>query len=122
MSASEAIENYLEAVLVLSREKDGVHAIDMAIHLGYSRPTVSIMLKQMREKGYVTVNGDNHIELTDTGREIAERIYERHRLLSRLLMELGVSEQVALRDACKIEHDLSDETFEAIKRYTHYKD
>lgn len=120
MRASEAIENYLEAILVLSGEKDGVHAIDMAIYLGYSRPTISIMLKQMREKGYVTVDDENHIELTETGRAIAVRIYERHQLLSRLLMDLGVSEQVARDDACKIEHDLSDETFEAIKRYIHY--
>ena len=94
-----------------------MHAIDICSYLSYSRPTVSIVLRQMRENGLVTVNDDNHIFLTDEGRAIAARIYERHTVLTSLLVSLGVSRETAQRDACKIEHDLSDETFEAIKRH-----
>ena len=117
MAVSEAIENYLETIYILSQKQSEVHAIDICSYLSYSRPTVSIVLRQMREHGLVTVNADNHIYLTDEGREIAERIYERHTLLTRMLMSLGVSEEIAQKDACKIEHDLSPETFEAIKRH-----
>ena len=117
MAVSEAIENYLETIYILSRQQNEVHAIDICTYLSYSRPTVSIVLRQMRENGLVTVNEDNHIHLTDEGLAIASRIYERHTVLSELLMSLGVKQETALRDACKIEHDLSDETFEAIKRH-----
>ena len=105
MAVSEAIENYLETILILSS------------YLSYSRPTVSIVLRQMRESGLVTVDEDNHIHLTEEGRAIATHIYERHTILSQLLMRLGVTKETALHDACKIEHDLSDETFDAIKRH-----
>ncbi len=119
MAVSEAIENYLETIYILSQQQNEVHAVDICAYLSYSRPTVSIVLRQMRENGLVTVNEDNHIHLTEEGLAIATHIYERHTLLSQLLMNLGVSREVALHDACKIEHDLSDETFDAIKRHFH---
>ncbi len=115
MAVSEAIENYLETIYILSQQQNEVHAIDICSYLSYSRPTVSIVLRQMREHGLVTVNQENHIFLTEEGLRIASRIYERHQVLTKLLMTLGVSRETALHDACKIEHDLSDETFEAIK-------
>ena len=117
MAVSEAIENYLETIYILSQQQNEVHAIDICSYLSYSRPTVSIVLRQMREHGLVTVNEDNHIYLTEEGRSIALRIFERHELLTQMLISLGVSRETALHDACKIEHDLSDETFEAIKRH-----
>ena len=117
LAVSEAIENYLETIYILSRQQSEVHAIDICSYLSYSRPTVSIVLRQMREHGLVTVNEDNHIYLTDDGLRIAGRIFERHEVLAQALMYLGVDRETAQRDACKIEHDLSDETFEAIKRH-----
>ncbi len=117
MAVSEAIENYLETIYILSEQQNEVHAIDICSYLSYSRPTVSIVLRQMRESGLVTVDEDNHIHLTEEGRAIAAHIYERHTILSQLLMRLGVTKETALHDACKIEHDLSDETFDAIKRH-----
>lgn len=117
MAVSEAIENYLETIYILSQQQNEVHAIDICSYLSYSRPTVSIVLRQMREHGLVTVNQENHIFLTEEGLRIASRIYERHQVLMKMLITLGVSCEIALRDACKIEHDLSDETFEAIKRH-----
>ena len=117
MAVSEAIENYLETIYILSKQQREVHAIDICSYLSYSRPTVSIVLRQMREHGLVTVNEENHIYLTEEGLAIASHMYERHELLTSLLMALGVSRETALRDACKIEHDLSEETFDAIKRH-----
>ena len=117
MAVSEAIENYLETIYILSQQQNEVHAIDICSYLSYSRPTVSIVLRQMREHGLVTVNEDNHIFLTEEGHRIASRIFERHEVLTQMLTQLGVSHETAVRDACKIEHDLIDETFEAIKRH-----
>ena len=117
MAVSEAIENYLETIYILSKQQSEVHAIDICSYLSYSRPTVSIVLRQMREHGLVTVNDENHIYLTEEGLAIASHMYERHELLTSLLMVLGVSKETAMHDACKIEHDLSEETFEAIKRH-----
>ena len=117
MAVSEAIENYLETIYILSQQQNEVHAIDICSYLSYSRPTVSIVLRQMREHGLVTVNEDNHIFLTEEGHRIASRIFERHEVLTQMLTQLGVSHETAVRDAYKIEHDLSDETFEAIKRH-----
>ena len=117
MAVSEAIENYLETIHILSLKSSEVHAIDVCSYLGYSRPTVSIVLRQMRESGLVTVDDDNHIHLTPEGLSIAEAIYERHTTLSQLFISIGVSPETALRDACKIEHDLSEETYQAIKRF-----
>ena len=98
-------------------KQNEVHAVDVCAYLSYSRPTVSIVLRQMRENGLVTVDDLNHIHLTEEGQRIASAIYERHTLISELLVSLGVSRETAVRDACKIEHDLSEETFEALKRH-----
>ena len=117
MKIQESAENYLETIYILSQQQNEVHAIDICSYLSYSRPTVSIVLRQMREHGLVTVNEDNHIFLTEEGHRIASRIFERHEVLTQMLTQLGVSHETAVRDACKIEHDLSDETFEAIKRH-----
>jgi len=117
MAVSEAIENYLETIYILSQEKSEIHAVDICSYLSYSRPTVSIVLKQMREQGLVIVDEANHIALTGEGERIAQRMHERHELLTRLFMSYGVSKETAMHDACKIEHDLSDETFEALKRH-----
>lgn len=122
MAITEAVENYLETILILSQLQPDVHAIDICSYLGYSRPTVSIVLKKMKDDKLVNVDSDNHITLTETGRTVAEHIYERHKVISELLIKLGVSKDIALADACKIEHDISDESFEAIKRhYSQYK-
>lgn len=117
MAVSEAIENYLETILVLSAKKPELHAVDICDELGYSRPTLSVVLKRMREGGLILVDENNHITLTEKGREIAEKIYERHNVISKFFMDIGVSEETALHDACKIEHDLSDETFACIKNF-----
>lgn len=117
MAITEAVENYLETILILSKDQPNIHAIDICSYLGYSRPTVSIILKKMKDDGLVTVDDDNHITLTETGKAVAEQIYERHKLLSELLIHIGVSKETALKDACKIEHDISDETFEALKNF-----
>lgn len=117
MAITEAVENYLETILILSKDQPNLHAIDICSYLGYSRPTVSIILKKMKDDGLVTVDNDNHITLTETGKAVAEQIYERHKLLSELLIHIGVSKETALKDACKIEHDISEETFEALKNF-----
>lgn len=117
MAVSEAIENYLETIYILSLSQNEVHAIDICGYLSYSRPTVSIVLRQMRESGLVTVDDLNHIHLTQEGLSIASSLYERHTILSELFVALGVDRETAQRDACKVEHDLSEETFTALKRH-----
>ena len=117
MAITEAVENYLETILILSKQQPDIHAIDICSYMGYSRPTVSIILKKMKDDGLVNVDGDNHITLTDSGRQVAESTYERHTVISELLMMLGVQKDTALADACKIEHDISPETFEALKQH-----
>ncbi|MBR3971024.1 MAG: metal-dependent transcriptional regulator [Ruminococcus sp.] len=117
MAITEAVENYLETILILSKAQPDVHAIDICSYLGYSRPTVSIILKKMKDEGLVNVNSDNHITLTDEGRKIAERIFDRHNLLSAFFIYLGVKKDQALEDACKIEHDLSQETYDLLKKH-----
>ena len=119
MAITEAVENYLETILILSQKQPDVHAIDVCSYLGYSRPTVSIILKKMKEEGLVTVDNDNHIKLTNTGKDVAERVYDRHRTLSAFFELLGVDKDTAAEDACLVEHDLSDETFAKLKE--HYK-
>lgn len=114
---SEAVENYLETILILSKNKPDLHAIDICDELGYSRPTVSVVVKQMKGNGLITVDESNHIALTERGRAIAESIYERHNIISEFFMAIGVNRDTALEDACKIEHDISDETFECIKKH-----
>ena len=117
MSVHESGEMYLEAILVLTKNNGYVHSIDVSEYLGYSKPSVSRAMGILRTGEYICVDKDGAITLTDSGKEIAEKIYERHTLLSKLLMRMGVSEEIATADACKLEHAISDESFEAIKRY-----
>ena len=117
MSVHESGEMYLEAILVLSKRNGFVRSIDVSEYLGYSKPSVSRAMGILRNGEYITVDKDGAISLTDSGREIAEMIYERHTVLSKLLMRMGVCEETATADACKLEHAISDESFQAIKRY-----
>lgn len=117
MSVHESGEMYLEAILVLSKKTGFVRAIDVSEYLGYSKPSVSRAMGILRNGGYICVDKDGAITLTDSGRNIAEMIYERHTVLSKLLIRLGVSEETATADACKLEHAVSDESFQAIKRH-----
>ena len=117
MSVHESGEMYLEAIHVLSSTNGYVRSIDVSEYLGYSKPSVSRAMGILRNGGYITVDKDGGITLTDTGREIAEKIYARHTLLTKLLVHIGVSEETAAEDACKLEHAISDESFEALKKY-----
>lgn len=108
-------EDYLETILILSK-KGNVRAIDIVNKLNYSKPSVSIAMKKLKENGYIDIINSNII-LTPIGYQIANNVYERHQIISKVLILLGVDEDIALKDACKIEHDLSNETFEAIKKY-----
>ena len=115
MDIHESGEDYLEQILSLSERHGGyARSVDIANALNFSKPSVSIAMKNLRERGYITMDAESHIRLTDAGREIAERIYDRHRRLSQFLISLGVSEEQAKEDACKMEHDLSEETFHAM--------
>lgn len=116
MANTESAENYLETILVLSKQLPVVRSVDVATELGYKKSSVSIAMKNLREKQYITVTDAGYIYLTDSGREIAEMIYERHELISKWLMDLGVSEETATQDACRIEHVISKESFDAIKK------
>lgn len=117
MKIQESAENYLEAILELEKRKGNVRSIDVANHLGFSKPSVSVAMKAFREDGYVIVDGDGNLSLTEKGRVVAERVYERHNIIAKALILLGVSEETALLDSCKIEHDLSEETFRKIKEH-----
>lgn len=117
MSVHESGEMYLEAILVQSKKNSFVRSIDVSEYLGYSKPSVSRAMGILRREGYILMNKDGAITLTDSGRAIAEKIYERHTVLSKLLMHLGVNEETAAADACKMEHVISDESFQAVKRY-----
>jgi Mn-dependent DtxR family transcriptional regulator len=119
MHIHESSENYLEAILALS-EKGPVRSIDVAQHLSFSKPSVSRAMSLLRENGYVVMDQDGFLTLTDAGMEIASRIYERHLLLTQWLVRLGVPEDIAAQDACKIEHDLSVESFEAIRNHINH--
>ena len=121
MSVHESGEMYLEAILVLTEQRGYVRSIDVSEYLGYSKPSVSRAMGILRTGGYITMDGDGAIRLTETGAQIAGKIYERHRLLTRILTRLGVSEETAAADACKMEHAISDESFAAIKRYAQEK-
>lgn len=117
MKIQQSAENYLETIFVLTKRNGVVRSIDIANELGFSKPSVSVAMKSLRENGCIDVMGDGHIILLPEGRKIAEKLYERHTVLTNALISLGVSEETAAEDACKIEHILSDETFEAIKNY-----
>ena len=117
MQLQESGEMYLETIYILSKKSKCVRSIDVVEYMGYSKPSVSRAMGLLRENGYIHMEKEGWIELTDAGREIAERIYERHRLLSEWLMALGVPEKIATKDACRIEHDISSETFEKLKEH-----
>lgn len=117
MNVHESGEMYLEAILVLSRKSGFVRSVDVGEYLGYSKPSVSRAMGLLRQGELITMERDGGLHLTEAGQEIAEKIYERHTVLSQVLISLGVPEQVAVEDACKIEHDISDVTFEAIKQH-----
>lgn len=122
MRIRESAEDYLEAILVLSRKDGGVRSVDIASMLGVSKPSVSHAMKLLREDGYIAMDRYGTVTLLEKGMEIAERIYERHTVLTKMLEGLGVSEEVAKADACKLEHDVSDESFEKIKEHLKAKD
>jgi DtxR family Mn-dependent transcriptional regulator len=117
MHLQESGEMYLETILILTQSSDSVRAIDVGEYMGFSKPSVSRAVGLLKSGGYVTSNANGYLSLTDAGFEIANKIYERHRLLTEFLIRLGVNEKVATEDACKMEHDISDETFEAIKKH-----
>ena len=108
---------YLETILTLSKASSGVHAIDVCEYMGYSKPSVSRAMSILKKEGYITVDADGHIHLTEEGLRIATGIYERHVILEDLLAKIGVDPEIASKDACKIEHVISESTFEAIKNY-----
>ena len=114
---NESAEDYLEAILMLSQQKGLVRSIDIAHQMNYTKPSVSRAMSLLRERGHIVMDKDGWITLTDTGRAIAERIYERHRLLTQWLTQLSISPQLAAEDACRLEHDLSDETFQRMKEH-----
>ena len=115
MNIYESAENYLETILSLHETQGLVRSIDIANHLHFSKPSVSVAMKKLRESGYIEVDKEGYISLLPAVEEIARRIYERHKLLTQFFIHLGVSPDVAAADACKIEHDLSEETFQKIK-------
>lgn len=117
MRLQESGEMYLESIYVLSQKGGYVRSIDVSEYMGYSKPSVSRAVSLLKNGGYITMDEDNYIHLTDTGMEIARKIYERHTVLSEMLMRIGVSEATASEDACRIEHAISDETFAAIKAH-----
>ena len=117
MSIHESGENYLEAILTIRKRTGGCRSIDVARELGFSKPSVSIMMRELRENGFIEIDFANDISLTEKGMQIAVSIVERHEILSKVLMMLGVPEETAYNDACKIEHDLSPVSFEKIKEY-----
>ena len=116
MKIQESAENYLETILILKNKNGAVRSIDIANELGFSKPSVSVAMKNLRENGYIEVDSSGYITLLDSGRRIAEKIYERHTTLSKWLVSLGVDTKTAAEDACRIEHIISSESFEAIKK------
>ena len=117
MKVNESAENYLETILMLSKKLPVVRSVDIANELGYKKPSVSIAMKHLREKEYITVMEQGNIFLTESGREIAEMIYERHEFLTNWLTSLGVDKKIAAEDACRIEHVISKESFQAMKEH-----
>lgn len=117
MKILESAENYLESIHILKNELGQVRSVDIANYLGFTKASVSIAMKQFRENDYIVIDENGYITLTPSGLEIAERMYERHELLTRFFIALGISEETAKNDACRIEHDLSDESFEKIKSF-----
>ena len=117
MNTHESEENYLETILMLEKSGDPVRSIDIANELDYSRPSISVAMKHLRESGYIVMNEDGHITLTESGREIAESIYNRHMLFTDWLLYLGVDRETAVRDACRMEHGMSEKSYMAIRKH-----
>ena len=117
MKIQESAENYLETIYVLKKRKSSVRSIDIANELGFSKPSVSVAMKNLRENGYIETDKDGYITLLPMGESVAKRVFERHTILTKCLLKLGVSETTADEDACKIEHIISNETIEALKRF-----
>ena len=117
MKLQESGEMYLEAMLVLSQHKEHVRSIDISEYRNYSKPSVSRAIKLLKENGYINVSPEGYLTMTDKGREVAEKIYEHHVVLTKLLTQIGVDPEIAEEDACRIEHIISDETFNAVKRF-----
>lgn len=115
----ESGENYLETILILIQKGKGVRSIDIAEEMGFSKPSISRAVGILKTDGYIEVDSGGFISLTDSGYEIAEKIYERHRVLTRFLIKLGVNEVTAAEDACRIEHDISDESFQKLKEHVY---
>ena len=118
MHLQESGEMYLETILILTRKKPNVRAIDICEYMGYSKPSVSRAVKILRENDYITVESDGNLRLTEKGKAVAESMYQRHTVLTNFLKQLGVSDEIASKDACKIEHVISEESFEVIKAHT----
>lgn len=121
MKKQESVENYLETILILSNRLSSVRSIDIVKELGYSKPSVSVAMKNLRTKGYINMDDDGYITLTTEGDSLAKSIYERHIVLSKALMSIGVNEETAKEDACLIEHIISEESFEKIKLFLNKK-
>ncbi|MBQ7038949.1 MAG: metal-dependent transcriptional regulator [Clostridia bacterium] len=117
MKIKESAENYLEAILMIQKQKGVARSIDVANELQFSKPSVSVAMKNFREEGYIVVDKDGAITLTEKGLKIAESVFERHEVIAKALMLLGVDEQTAYEDSCKIEHDISDITFQKLKEF-----
>ena len=117
MKVHESAEDYLETILILSQRQPSVRSIDIATELGYSKPSVSVAMKHLRENGNITVDDEGHIKLTPSGLTIAAKIYERHTIISQILEKMGVNPKIAAEDACRIEHVISTESFAAVKKY-----
>lgn len=122
MALHESAEMYLETIFVLTQRNTNVRSIDIAEHMSYSKPSISRAVGLLKQGGYVAVDADGFITLTDTGLAVAKKIFERHTVITRLLVRLGVSEETAAEDACKIEHIISDETFNAVKNFLNTTD
>ena len=122
MEIHKSAEDYLESILVLKERLGLVRSIDIVRELNYSKPSVSIAMKRLRENGYIEMNPDGYITLLPPGEEVARRIYTRHRLLTEFLISIGVSRETAEADACKVEHDLSDETFTCIQTFAEQRE
>lgn len=122
MVIKESAENYLEAILMIKNKKGAVRSIDIANKLNFTKPSVSVAMKGFRNDGYITVDKDGNINLTEKGMKIAVRVYERHEVIAKALIALGVDEETAYEDSCKIEHDISQQTFDKLKSYLHKKE
>ena len=117
MKIHESAENYLETILMLGKNGNPVHSVDIANELKFSKPSVSVAMKNLRASGHILVDGDGHITLTESGMDIAQSMYERHTLISDWLISLGVDKETAINDACKIEHGMSEQSFKAVRKH-----